>query len=130
SLIPGAIEEVLRYEPPGPSIARYVTRDVEFHGRTVPAGSAMLFIVAAANRDENRYPDPDRFDIHRKMSQQLTFGLGPHYCLGAALARLEGRVAMEEILKRFPRWEVDWDRTKLAQTTTVRGWETLPLTIG
>ncbi|MFC5751903.1 cytochrome P450 [Actinomadura rugatobispora] len=130
SLIPGAIEEVLRYEPPGPSIARYVTRDVEFHGRTVPEGSAILFIVAAANRDENQYPDPDRFDIHRRMSQQLTFGLGPHYCLGAALARLEGRIALEEILKRFPRWDVDWDNVKLAQTTTVRGWETLPITIG
>jgi len=130
SLIPGAIEEILRYEPPGPSIARYVTTDVEFHGRTVPEGSAMLFIVAAANRDPARYPDPDRFDIHREMPQQLTFGLGPHYCLGAALARLEGRIATEEILRRFPEWEVDWDGVKLAQTSTVRGWETLPLLIG
>ncbi|XVQ09731.1 cytochrome P450 [Spirillospora sp. CA-255316] len=129
SLIPGAIEEILRYEPPGPSIARYVTKDTEFHGQTVPEGAAMLFIVAAANRDENRYPDPDRFDIHREMPQQLTFGLGPHYCLGAALARLEGRVATEEILKRFPEWDVDWDKVKLAQTSTVRGWETLPLVI-
>jgi cytochrome P450 len=129
SLIPGAIEEVLRYEPPGPSIARYVTTDTEFHGQTVPEGSAMLFIIAAANRDENRYPDPDRFDIRREMPQQLTFGLGPHYCLGAALARLEGRVATEEILKRFPEWDVDWDKVKLAQTSTVRGWETLPLII-
>ncbi|MFI0355004.1 cytochrome P450 [Actinomadura sp. 9N407] len=129
SLIPGAIEEILRYEPPGPSIARYVTKDTELHGRTVPEGSSMLFIVAAANRDERQYPDPDRFDIHRKMSQQLTFGLGPHYCLGAALARLEGRVALEEILRRFPRWDVEWDGAKLAQTTTVRGWESLPVFI-
>ncbi len=130
SLIPGAIEEILRFEPPGPAIARYVTRDVEVHGQPVPAGSAMVFIVAAANRDERRYPDPDRFDIHRKISQQLTFGVGVHYCLGAALARLEGRVAMEEILARFPRWDVDWDSARLAQTSTVRGWETLPLVIG
>ncbi|RAY12768.1 cytochrome P450 [Actinomadura craniellae] len=130
SLIPNAIEEILRLEPPGPSIARYVTKDVEFYGQTVPKGSALLFIVAAANRDERRYADPDRFDIHRKLNQQLTFGLGVHYCLGAALARLEGRVAMEEILRRFPRWDVDWDNTKLAQTSTVRGWETLPITIG
>jgi len=130
SLIPGAIEEILRYEPPGPAIARYVTKDVEFHGQTVPAGSAIVFIVAAANRDERRYPDPDRFDIRRNIGLQMTFGVGVHYCLGAALARLEGRVAMEEILKRFPRWDVDWDNAKLAQTSTVRGWETLPIIIG
>jgi len=129
SLIPNAVEEVLRFEPPGPAIARYVTTDVEFHGQTVPAGSAMMFIVAAANRDPRRHPDPDRFDIHREIGQQLTFGLGAHYCLGAALARLEGRVALEEILKRFPRWDVDWDNAKLAQTSTVRGWDTLPLVL-
>ncbi|GGV39774.1 cytochrome P450 [Actinomadura cremea] len=130
SLIPGAIEEVLRYEPPGPFIARYVTTDVEYHGQTIPEGSAMMFIVGAANRDEDRYPDPDRFDVRRKVGQQLTFGLGVHYCLGAALARLEGRVALEEILRRFPSWDVEWDGAKLAQTSTVRGWETLPLVIG
>ncbi|MEU6745846.1 cytochrome P450 [Spirillospora sp. NPDC046719] len=127
SLIPGAIEEILRYEPTGHSIARYVTTDVELHGRTVPAGSAIVFIVASANRDSDRYPDPDRFDIHRSMGHLLTFGLGGHYCLGAALARLEGRIALEEILKRFPTWEVDWENAKLGQTSTVRGWETLPL---
>jgi cytochrome P450 len=129
SLIPAAIEEVLRFEPPGPAVARYVTRDAEFHGQTVPAGSALVFIVAAANRDHRRYPDPDRFDIHRAPGHQLTFGLGPHYCLGAALARLEGRVALEEILKRFPRWDVDWDHARLAQTSTVRGWDTLPIMV-
>jgi cytochrome P450 len=129
ALIPGAVEEVLRFEPPGPAVARYVTKDAEFHAQTVPAGSAMVFIIAAANRDSRRYPDPDRFDIHRAVGQQLTFGLGPHYCLGAALARLEGRVALEEILKRFPRWDIDWDGAKLAQTSTVRGWETLPMIV-
>jgi cytochrome P450 len=130
SLIPGAIEEILRFEPPGQALARYVTKDVEFHGTTVPAGSAILFIVAAANRDERRYPDPDRFDIRRNIGLQMTFGVGVHYCLGAALARLEGRVAMEEILRRFRRWDVDWDNAKLAQTSTVRGWESLPIIIG
>ncbi|KPM52307.1 cytochrome [Frankia sp. CcI49] len=130
SLVPAAIEEILRLEPPGPFIGRYVTRDVEFHGRTVPAGSAILFIVGSANRDESRYPDADRLDLHRRMGNQLTFGLGAHYCLGAALARLEGRVAMEEILRRFPSWDVDWETAKLAQTSTVRGWESLPITIG
>jgi cytochrome P450 len=130
SLIRNAIEEILRYEPTGHSIARYVTRDVRFHGETVPAGSALLFIVGSANRDHRRHTDPDRFDLHRDIGQQLTFGLGGHYCLGAALARLEGRIAMEEILKRFPTWEVDWDNARLGQTSTVRGWETLPLIVG
>jgi cytochrome P450 len=127
SLIPNAIEEILRFEPPGPFLARHVTEDAEFYGTTVPAGSAMMFIIASASRDERRYDDPDRFDIHRGIRQPMTFGLGPHYCLGAALARLEGRVALEEILKRFPRWDVDWDNARLAQTSTVRGWETLPI---
>ncbi|MDL4816434.1 cytochrome P450 [Actinomadura opuntiae] len=129
SLVNNAVEEVLRYESPGPYIARYVNRDVEFHGRTVPEGSALMLVAAAANRDERRYPDPDRFDIHRKIGQHLAFGVGAHYCLGAALARLEGRLALEELLRRFPSWEVDWDGARLAQTSTVRGWETLPLVL-
>ncbi len=129
SLIPNAIEEILRFEPAGPSIARYVAKDVEFHGQTVPAGSAILMLVASANRDEARHPDGERFDIHRKIGQQLTFGLGGHYCLGAALARMEGQVAMDEMLKRWPEWDVEWEHAKLTQTSTVRGWETLPLVI-
>jgi len=130
SLVPGAIEELLRYETPSAFIGRYVTRDTEFHGQTVPAGSAILFIAAAANRDPRRYDDPDTFDIRREIRQPLTFGYGTHYCLGAALARLEGRIAMEEILTRFPDWDVDWAGARLAQTSTVRGWETLPVIVG
>ncbi|GAA2734254.1 cytochrome P450 [Actinocorallia aurantiaca] len=126
SLIPAAIEELLRFEPPAHHMARYVTRDVELHGRTVPEGSSMLFLVASANRDDRRFPDGDTFDIHRKPTQSLTFGKGAHFCLGAALARLEGRIALEEILKRFPEWEVDVSAAKLAPTSTVRGWESLP----
>ena len=95
-----------------------------------PAGSAILFIVAAANRDHRRNADPDRFDIRRVIRHPLTFGQGVHHCLGAALARLEGRVALEEILTRFPDWDVDWENAKLAQTSTVRGWETLPVIVG
>jgi cytochrome P450 len=129
-LIPNAIEETLRFEPTGHAIARYVTTDVELHGDKVPAGSAMMLLVASANRDERRWSDPDRFDIHRKISQHLTFGLGTHYCLGASLARLEARVALEEILERFPKWEVDWDGVALSSTSTMRGWETLPIRVG
>ena len=129
SLMTGAIEELLRYEPPGTHIGRYVTKDVEWYGQTVPAGSAMLVLVASANRDDRRYPDGDRFDIHREFKLGLTFGRGIHYCLGAALARLEGKVVLEEILKRFPEWEVDTGAAKLNPTSTVRGWESLPVRI-
>jgi cytochrome P450 len=127
SLIPNAIEEILRYEPPAPHVARYVTREVEHYGQTVPEGSVMIFVVGAANRDGRRYPDGERFDIHRDVGQHLTFGYGIHFCLGAALARLEGRVALDEVLKRFPKWEVDHDNARLSPTSTVRGWETLPV---
>ena len=127
SLIPNAIEELLRFEPPAPHVGRCVARDVEHYGRTVPAGSAMLLLVGAANRDDRRHPDGDRFDIHRSVGQHLAFGYGTHFCLGAALARLEGRVALEEVLKRFPEWEVDREHARLASTSTVRGWKTLPV---
>ena len=127
SLIPNAIEELLRYEPPAPHVARYVSRDVEHYGETVPEGSVMMFLVGAANRDDRRFPDGDRFDIRRDIGQHLTFGYGIHFCLGAALARLEGRIALDEILKRFPEWDVDLDNARLSPTSTVRGWETLPV---
>jgi cytochrome P450 len=87
----------------------------------------MMLLVGAANRDDRRYPDGDCFDIHREVGQHLTFGYGIHFCLGAALARLEGRIALDEVLKRFPEWEVDFDNAKLSPTSTVRGWETLPV---
>jgi len=131
SLVPNAIEELLRFEPPTPHVARYVTRPFDLHGVTVPAGSALLCLSGSANRDERRFEDPDRFDIHRKLGQQhFTFGRGIHYCLGAALARLEGRVALDEVLTRFPDWEVDWQHATRAPTSTVRGWESLPIHIG
>jgi cytochrome P450 len=130
SLVPAAVEETVRYQPPGPHVARYVARDVEYHGQTVPEGSIMLFLLGSGNRDDRKYPDGDAYNIHRPISQHLGFGYSVHYCMGAALARLEGRVALEEILTRFPTWEVDWDGAKLGSTSTVRGWETLPITVG
>jgi cytochrome P450 len=126
-LIPGAVEELLRYEPPAPHLARYVERDVEFHGQTVPAGSAILMVIGAANRDPRQFPDGDSFDIHRDVRSHLGFGVGTHYCLGSALARLEARIAIEEILKRFPEWEVDMAKARLASTSIVRGWDSLPV---
>jgi len=128
-LVPNAVEEVLRYEPPGPHLARYVAEDVEIHGRTVPAGSALLLIAASANRDPERWDDPDRFDVRRTTAGHVTFGYGAHFCLGAALARLEGRVVLDEMLQRWPDWEVDLDAAYLAPTSTVRGYETLPMRV-
>jgi cytochrome P450 len=126
-LIPQAIEELLRFEPPAPHAARYVTRDVSLYDRTVPAGSAMMMLIGAACRDDRQFgPDAGEFNIHRAARPHLTFSVGTHFCLGSALARLEGRVACEEILKRFPEWEIDLANAKLSPTSTVRGWESMP----
>jgi cytochrome P450 len=127
TLVPNAIEELLRFEPPSPVQARYVTKDVEQHGHAVPEASAILLLNASGNRDERKFSDPDRFDIHRTIDHHLAFGYGTHFCLGAAPARLEGRVALDEVLTRFPTWEVDWDNAVQARTSTVRGWESLPV---
>lgn len=127
SLIPGAIEETLRFEPPSPVQARYVARDAEQYGRVVPEGSFMLLLNGSANRDPRRFADPDRYDIHRQAGGHLSFGQGLHFCLGSALARLEARVAFEEVLKRWPDWEVDYANAQRAHTASVRGWARLPV---
>jgi cytochrome P450 len=130
SLITDAIEEILRYQPPGMQNARYALEDVEFSGGTVPAGGIVSCIMASANRDERRFADPDRFDVGRKPVGILTFSYGIHFCLGAALARLQGRVALEEVLKRFPDWTVDEAAAVLRPSSTTRGYDTLPVTVG
>ncbi|MFI5046257.1 MAG: cytochrome P450 [Acidimicrobiia bacterium] len=129
-LIPNAIEEILRFEPPGSHIGRYVARNVELHGTMVPEGSAILLIHGAANRDHRAFPpDGDVFDITRTIGHHMTFGYGIHFCLGAALARLEGRIALDEVLDRFPEWTVDLEQAELAPSV-VRGWDTLPAYVG
>jgi cytochrome P450 len=128
SLLIPAIDETLRFEPTGPHVARWVARDFHAHGRTVPAGSAMLLLFGAANRDPRRFQNPDVFDI-RRTNSHLTFGKGMHYCLGANLARLEGRVALDELLNRWPEWGIDYDTARLAPTSTVRGWEELRIVL-
>ncbi len=128
SLLPNVIEETLRFEPTGHATARYVTKDVEYYGKTVPAGSAMLLLLASANRDPRRHENPDVYDVRRR-DVHLTFGYGLHFCLGAHLARLEGRIALDEVLKRWPEWNVDDAGSRLAPTSTVRGWERLPMIV-
>jgi cytochrome P450 len=129
-LITNAVEETLRYEPPSPIQGRWVARDVEFHGTVVPRGSKMALLNASANRDERHFPDPDRYDVRRQIDRHLSLGYGTHFCIGGALARLEGRVALAETLKRFPRLTVDEDRLERIHTTTVRGYTHVPVTPG
>jgi cytochrome P450 len=129
TLIPSTIEEVLRYEAPSPVQCRHVARDVEVYGVRVPEGSILLLLNGSANRDERHFSEPDRFDIRRSQGSHLSFGYGLHYCLGAALARLEGRVVLDEVLKRWPTWDVDYGRAHKAHTASVRGWEILPVRV-
>jgi cytochrome P450 len=129
SLVANAVEEVLRYEAPSPVQARYVMRDVEWHGTKVPQGSTMMLINGAANRDGREFPDADRLEVRRKNVRHLSFGVGIHFCLGASLARLEGCVALDEVLARWPEWEIDRDAAVMAHTSSVRGWKSLPARI-
>jgi cytochrome P450 len=126
-LLPNAIEELLRYEAPSPVQGRWTMRDVELHGQVVPADSKVLLLTGAADRDERKFADPDRFDIHRQIDHHVAFGYGVHFCLGAALARLEGRIAIEETLARFPEWEVDHSGIVRSHTSTVRGYQRVPV---
>jgi cytochrome P450 len=126
-MINQAVEEILRYEAPSPVQARYVCKDVEWHGEKVAEGSVLVILNGAANRDDRKFENGDTFDVTRRIDHHLSFGYGLHFCLGAALARLEGRIALEEVLKRFPTWDVDWENAKQAHTSVVRGWSRLPV---
>ena len=127
-LIPNAIEEMLRWDNPAPLEGRQTTREVTLHGVTIPEDSRVMINMGAANHDERQYENPELFDIHRKIDHHLTFGYGLHFCIGAALARLEGRIALDEVLQRFPSWHVEADRAVQVRTSTVRGWDSLPVT--
>ena len=128
SIIPNGIEEILRYEAPSPIQGRFTIRDVELHGSVIPAGSKVALLTGAADRDEREFDDPDRLDVTRRISRHVAFGYGVHFCLGAALARLEGRVALEETLARFPEWDVDAGGLEMVHTSTVRGYARVPIT--
>jgi cytochrome P450 len=129
ALIPAGVEELLRYDAPSPIQGRYVTRDVELHGTVIPEGSKLALLTGSAGRDERKYPDPDTYDIYRSIDRHVTLGYGAHYCLGAALARMEGKVAITEVLRRFPTWEVDRSAVTYVATNTVRGPSSVPVRI-
>lgn len=131
SKIPAAFEEVLRYDGPVQYDLRYTLRDVRLHDRTIPQGSYVLMLLASATRDDGAFPDADRFDIDRPRSgHNLGFGYGIHSCLGAALARLEGRIALDALLDVMPEYTVDRTGLRRATVTNVAGWANVPIRIG
>ncbi|MDQ6697642.1 MAG: cytochrome P450 [Actinomycetota bacterium] len=121
-LIGNAVEELLRFEAPSPVQGRTTTSAIELHGVSIPAGSKVLLLTGSAGRDERTFADPDRFDVRRRMQHHVSFGYGIHFCVGAALARMEGRIALEETFKRFQTWDVDRDHVTRQHTSTVRGY--------
>jgi cytochrome P450 len=127
SLITQAVEELLRFENPGGvGVARYVAKDVELHGVKIPEGSSLVCLTGSGNRDERRFENGNTFDIHRERKSHLTFGVGFHACVGNALARVEARIALDEILNRFPDWELDMPNAKMVLSSTTRGYDSLP----
>ena len=127
ALVPAWIEETLRYDNSTQLMARTATRDVELHGEKIRAGDKVLLLIGSANRDERVFPDADVYDIHRDASEHLSFGRGVHFCLGASLARLEARVALEEMLRRIPDWRIDASGLARVHSTNVRGFSALPI---
>jgi cytochrome P450 len=122
-----AVEEMLRYDPPSQVQGRWTLRPWSRHGVAIPADVRVLMITGAAHRDERQFPDPDRFDIHRKLDRTLHFGQGHHLCLGKSLARQECRVAFEEILARFPDYQVDEGNLEWSHNNNVRGYAKVPM---
>jgi len=129
SKVPAAVEELLRYEAPSQYQIRTATRDVTYYGTTIPAGSAVLLVTGSATRDERMFDDPDRLDVdrERKMGFNLAFGYGVHSCLGAALARMESRIALEALLDLIPEYEVDRGGLRRVAMTNVCGWSNVPV---
>jgi cytochrome P450 len=126
TLIPNAVEEMLRWDPPSHYQGRWVERDVILHGVTIPADTRVILITGAANHDDRQFRDPEYFDVHRDLERHVAFGFGSHLCIGAALARLETRVAFEELLRRYPNYELAQPMRR-AYSSNVRGLSNLPI---
>jgi len=120
-LTANAVEEVLRYESPVPQLCRTATRDVKRHGVDIPAGSVVVMVFAAANRDEREFREPDRFDVNRRIDRHLALGHGIHHCLGAALARVQARAAVDAVLERFPDYALTTDTVDWLPSGHARG---------
>jgi cytochrome P450 len=129
TLIPNAVEEMLRWDPPSHYQGRWTLRDVELHGTVIPEGVRVILITGAAVHDERKYPDPEYFNIHRDIDRHVSFGFGRHLCLGASLARLETKIAFEELLKRFPDFTFDETAVERHYSSNVRGLASLPLLV-
>lgn len=125
--LPGAIEEVLRYDAPSQFQGRVATREVAVHGVTIPEGARVALVTGAACRDPREFPDPDRLDVRREPARALYFGYGQHVCIGKSLARLETRVALEELARRWPEWQVDEAGLTRTYQAHVRGFQNVPL---
>jgi cytochrome P450 len=121
SWIANAVEETLRYDPPSQYQGRVTTRDTSLHGVAIPKGAKVLLINGASGRDERKFGDPDRFDVQRQIDLHLGLGYGRHVCLGASLARLESRIAIEEVLRRFPDYEIPAEGMERMHSSNVRG---------
>jgi cytochrome P450 len=131
SLIPDAVEELLRWEAPAQYLVRYSLRDIELHGQTIPAGNPVLLCLGSANRDERAFDDADVFDIARDrgQAQNLGLGYGTHSCLGAALARMESIAALDRLLDFMPRYELDRAGLRRVAMTNVIGWHNVPVRV-
>jgi len=127
SLIPDAFDEVLRFDMPTQFLGRTVVEPFELHGRQLEPGHGLMYLYASGNRDEREFDQPDLFDIHRRPPRILSFGSGPHQCLGRHIARMEGRVALETLLPALGDYEIDEDRAVRLQTEFVQGYGSLPL---
>ena len=127
ALIPAWVEETLRYDNSTQLMARTAALDFELHGEKIRRGEKVLLLIGSANRDERVFERPDAFDLHRDTSESLAFGRGIHFCLGAALARLEGRVSLEEVMRRLPDYRVDASGLVRVHSTNVRGFSALPI---
>jgi len=128
--IAGAVEEILRYHPPSQYQGRYALEQHTLHGVTIPAGSPVILLTGAATHDPRAYDDPDRFDIEREPKLALGFGYGVHSCLGAALARMESRIALEELRARYPRHRVVEEGLTRVQMSNVAGYASVPVEVG
>jgi cytochrome P450 len=123
------VEELLRYESPSQHTARVAAEDTELGGKIIRKRQAVMAVMAAANRDPERFPEPDRLDITRADNRHVAFGFGAHFCFGAPLARIEGQIVFEEMLRSFPKWTLEPGPLQWRTNLALRGLVALPITL-